>query len=104
MTQERKAAATVQMRHLRSNINLRIYQATVRREKKDILSALANVEERAARIAAGATDLIGVISALLEENHQKDEQIVKLVSESKQKQKTIDALQCASALVQLHQS
>jgi hypothetical protein len=76
----------------------------VRREKKRTIQALAKLEDRAAQLEARTANMSGIISSLLVENQRKDEDIARLSSAMKRKEKMIDAMQCASALIQLHNS
>jgi alpha-D-ribose 1-methylphosphonate 5-triphosphate synthase subunit PhnG len=91
-------------KHIRSIINLQIYRAIMRRERKKTLLALTKLEGRAAQLEANAANLSSIIDTLLNDNQEKDEQIAKLSRALKKKEKMIDAMQCASALVQLHNS
>jgi hypothetical protein len=76
----------------------------MRREKKRTVQALAKLEDRAAQLEARTANMSGIISSLLVENQRKDEDIARLSSAMKRKEKMIDAMQCASALIQLHNS
>ena len=69
-----------------------------------MLQALAKLEDRAAQLEARTANMSGVISSLLAENQRKDEQIARLSGAVKRKDKMIDAMQCASTLIQLHHS
>jgi ABC-type sugar transport system ATPase subunit len=104
ITQERSTAAAVEDKHIRRNISHQIYQATMHREKKRMLQALAKLEDRAAQLEARTANMSGVISFLSAENQRKDEQIARFSGAVKRKDKMIDAMQCASALIQLHHS
>jgi regulator of replication initiation timing len=76
----------------------------MRREKKRIFQALAKLEALAAQLEARTANMSGIISSLLAENQRKDEDIARLSSAMKRKDKMIDAMQCAVALIQLHDS
>jgi hypothetical protein len=76
----------------------------VRREKKRTVQALAKLEHQAAQLETRTANISGIISSLLVENQRKDEDIARLSSAMKRKEKMIDAMQCASALIQLHNS
>ena len=69
-----------------------------------MLLALTKLEDRAAQLEAGAENLSGVIRTLLAENERKDEEIARLSSIVERKMKMIDAMQCASTLILLHNS
>ena len=76
----------------------------MRCKKRKMLSAFTKLEERAAQLEAGAADLSGVIRDLLVENQLKDKQIARLSDTVERKKKIIDAMQCASTLILLHNS
>jgi Mg2+ and Co2+ transporter CorA len=69
----------VEDKHICSNINLQIYQATLHHEKKRMLRALAKLEDRVAQLEACTANMSGIISSLLPENQRKD----KLIQEYK---------------------
>jgi hypothetical protein len=49
-------------------------------------------------------NMSGIISSLLAEKQRKDKDIARLSSATKRKDKMIDAMQCAVALIQLNDS
>ncbi|EOA87095.1 uncharacterized protein SETTUDRAFT_153846 [Exserohilum turcica Et28A] len=76
----------------------------MRREKKRMLLDVATLEDQAAQLAYRTANLGRIVSTLSEEIRRKDEHIAQLASAVRQREKMIDAMQCAASLIQLRYS